>query len=259
MKTAVTGASGRIGNLLVRRLLEEGHEVRVLVHRTAKGLEYLPVDVVWGSILEPNDLDQLVKGCEVVYHLAAVISILSGISEQLRRVNIEGTNQVLQAARRQKVRRVVYFSTVHAFLEEGPEVLFDESRPLALQTRMPYSRTKAEALDLALRFSSDNNTEVVALCPTGVLGPCDPEPSLSGKMLIDFYRGNIPMLAPGGFDWVDVRDITDAALAAIHLGAAGKPIYCRAIMHPFPTSPQLHIALPVSRSQKWLFPILYFE
>lgn len=221
MKTAITGASGRIGNLLVRRLLENGHEVRALVHRQSAGLEHLPVEIVRGDILDPSGLDRLTRDCEVIFHLAAVVSVGSAMTERLRRVNIEGTRRVLEAARRQNARRVVYFSTVHAFLEDGPELPFDETRPLALDTRMAYSRTKAEALRMALQFSDENSPEVVALCPTAVIGPDDPEPSLSGQMLIDFYRGNIPLLVPGGFDWVDVRDVAEGALAAMRRGRNG--------------------------------------
>ncbi len=195
--------------------------MRALVHRQSRGLENLPLETIQGDILDPSDLDRLAEGCEVLFHLAAVVSVGSGMTDRLQQVNIGGTRSVLEAARRQKVRRVVYFSTVHAFLEDRPDVSFDETRPLALHARMAYSRTKAEALQMALGFSNNNRPEVVALCPTAVLGPDDPEPSLSGQMLIDFYRGNIPMLVPGGFDWVDVRDVAEGALAAMHKGRNG--------------------------------------
>ncbi len=222
MKIAVTGASGRIGNLLVRRLTEAGHMVRVLVHRETRGLRDLPVETIHGSILNPHDLDRLIQDSEVVFHLAAVVSIRSGMSEKLRRVNIEGARYVLESALLHGVRRVVSFSTVHAFHEGTPDTVFDESRPLALDAEMAYSRTKAEALQMTLQFARDKNLEVLALCPTAVLGPYDYEPSLSGKMLIDFYKQRIPVLAPGGFDWVDVRDVTDAAIAALHKGRSGE-------------------------------------
>lgn len=222
MKTAITGASGRIGNLLLKMLVENGHDVRVLAHRNRDGFEKLPVEIVGGSILEPPDLDRLTKDCDVIFHLAAVISIRGGFSEHLRKVNIAGTQNLLEAARRQNVRRVVSFGSVHAFSEDEPDTPFDETRPLALHAPMAYSRTKAEALDLTLRFAKENGPEVIALCPTSVLGPFDPEPSLSGQMLIDFYKGNIPMLAPGGFDWVDVRDVVAGALSAMHSGRSGE-------------------------------------
>ena len=222
MKTAVTGASGRIGLPLVEALLAAGHEVRVLSHRKTTVFEHLPVEMIQGSVLERADMDRLVQDCEVVFHLAAVVSIRSGKNEFMRRVNIEGTHNVLDAAHRHDVRRVVYFSTIHAFSETGPDDPFDETRPLALDCRMAYSRSKAEALQQAFQFAAAKSLEIIALCPTSVIGPFDHEPSLSGRMFIDFDRGKIPLLAPGGFDWVDVRDVINAAVAAMHRGKSGQ-------------------------------------
>lgn len=222
MKIAVTGASGRIGNVLVRRLLEEGHELRVLARRESRALAGLPVQWVRGDVFNGEALAELEEGCEALYHLAAVISIQGGKGGEVRRVNVEGTRKVLDVSRIQGVRRVICFSSVHAFSEFPLDAPFDETRPLAFHSRMVYDQTKAEAMDLALRFSAGNHLEVLALCPTAVIGPLDFEPSLSGQMLLDFYRGKIPMLVPGGFDWVDVRDVADAAVAALQKGRSGE-------------------------------------
>lgn len=222
MKIAVTGASGRIGNVLVRRLLEEGHELRVLVRRESKALAGLLVQEVQGNVLDETALTELTKGCEVLYHLAAIISIQGGKGGEVRKVNVEGTRKVLEISSKQGVRRVVYFSSVHAFSEFPLDAPFDETRPLAFHSRMVYDQTKAEAMELALRFAAENRLEVLALCPTAVIGPFDFEPSLTGQMLLDFYRGKIPVLVPGGFDWVDVRDVADAAVAALQKGRTGE-------------------------------------
>lgn len=222
MKIAVTGASGRIGNVLVRRLLEAGHEVLVLVRRENKALSGLPLQRVQGDVFDAAALAELVKDCEVLYHLAAVISIQGEKNGLVRQVNVEGTRKVLNISNQQGIRRVVYFSSVHAFSEFPLDAPFDETRPLAYQSRMAYNQTKAEAMDMAFHFAVENRMEVLALCPTGVLGPFDFEPSLSGQMLLDFYRQKIPVLVPGGFDWVDVRDVADAAVAAMHKGRSGE-------------------------------------
>ncbi|MBV6443037.1 MAG: NAD-dependent epimerase/dehydratase family protein [Haliscomenobacteraceae bacterium CHB4] len=222
MKIAVTGASGRIGNVLARRLLEAGHELRVLARRESRALAGLPVQLVRGDLFDEEALAELTIECEALYHLAAVISIQGGKGGEVRKVNVEGTRKILEISSQQGVRRVVYFSSVHAFSEFPLDVPFDETRPLAFNSRMVYDQTKAEAMDMALRFAAEKNMEVLALCPTGVLGPFDFEPSLSGKMLLDFYRQKIPMLVPGGFDWVDVRDVTDAAANALHKGRSGE-------------------------------------
>ena len=219
---AVTGASGRIGRYLVMRLLEEGFSVRVLLHRSHVDWPDIQPAVVRGSLNDPEALDSLVKDCDVVFHLAAEISVRSRAKRHLDKTNLFGTENVLEAARRQKVRRVVYFSSVQAFVSEGRETPISESTPLALNSASPYGRSKAIALERALIFSRERNPEVIALCPTGVIGPYDFAPSPSGKMLIDLFNGNLPALTPGGFDWVDVRDVCDAAIAAINSGRNGE-------------------------------------
>lgn len=222
MKIAITGASGRIGNVLVRKLLEEGHELRVLLRRESRSLAGLPLQRVQGDVLDSAVLAELAQDCEVLFHLAALISIQGGMNGLVHRTNVDGTRKVLEISLQEGVRRVVYFSTFHVFSEFPADKLLDETRPLAFRHRMAYTQTKAEALEFALRFSRENNLEIVALCPTGVLGPFDYEPSPSGRMLLDFYNRKIPMLVPGGVDWVDVRDVANAALTAMQKGQSGE-------------------------------------
>jgi dihydroflavonol-4-reductase len=223
MKVAVTGASGRIGNVVVRKLIESGHEVRVLVRRDDdRALAGLAPDRVRGDVFDEDALRALARGCEVLYHLAAVVSIHGDSDGRVRRTNVDGTRKVLEISRECSIRRVVYFSTFHVFSEFPQDEPLDETRPLAFRSNMAYTRTKAESLQWALDFSRQTGIEVVALCPTGVLGPFDFAPSPAGQMLLDFYRGKIPLLPPGGVDWVDVRDVADAAVAALNKGRGGE-------------------------------------
>lgn len=222
MNIGVTGASGRIGNLLVRRLIESGHTVSILSRRNPDSLAGLPLHRVQGDILDQHTLDHWVQGCEVVYHLAAIISVQGDRSGKVQEINVEGTRRVLEACRRHGVRRVICFSSVHAFNQHPQNEPLDETRPLAFHSKMAYDRSKAESLALAMHFAIEKKPEVVALCPTSVIGPYDFEPSLSGRMLLDFYHRKIPVLVPGGFDWVDVRDVVDAGLAALERGRNGE-------------------------------------
>ncbi len=222
MTIALTGASGRIGNVLVRQLLASGHTLRVLQRRESLSLAGLPLERIPGDLSDPAALSELARGCDALIHLAALVSIEGDRHGHLQRVNVDGTRRVLDICLQQGVRRVVYFSSVHAFSDFPLDEPFDETRPLALQSRMGYQRSKAMALDLALRFSAEQGLEVIALCPTSVLGPGDYGPSLSGQMLLDFYRRRIPVLVPGGFDWVDVRDVAQAAEAALEKGPSGE-------------------------------------
>ncbi|MCC7507685.1 MAG: NAD-dependent epimerase/dehydratase family protein, partial [Saprospiraceae bacterium] len=203
MQIALTGASGRIGNVVARRLLAAGHRLRVLQRRDKPSLAGLPLEIVSGHLLDRPSLEALAEGCEALIHLAGLISVHGDRGGEVVRINVEGTRQVLEASLARGLRRVIVFSSVQAFSPPPAGRALDESAPLALQSAMAYNRAKAESLLLAQRFAAEHPLEVLTLCPTGVLGPYDYEPSLSGRMLIDFHRGRIPLLTPGGADWVD--------------------------------------------------------
>ena len=222
MKIAITGASGRIGNVVVRKLLEAGHEVRVLQRSESRALNGLTVERVPGHLFDPAALINLVRGTEVLIHLAAVISVQGGMGGKVHHTNVDGTRSVLKIAQDQGLRRAICFSSIHAFNQLPRETILDETRALAFQSNMAYDRSKAEALSFTQQFAAQNSLEVLALCPTSVIGPFDFEPSLSGQMFLDLYKQNIPLLVPGGFDWCDVRDIAIAAVSALHQGRSGE-------------------------------------
>lgn len=222
MKVAVTGASGRIGNVVVRQLLEKGHEIRVLSRQSPRSLHGLPLEWVQGELLDPGSLQGLMQGCEVVIHLAALISVRGPMGGRVQRTNLEGTRAVLEAAEACGLRRAICFSSIHAFEQHPQAETLDETRPLALQSRMAYDRSKAAALAYSLQFAREHKLEVLALCPTSVIGPFDFAPSMSGRMLIDFYKQKIPMLTGGGFDWCDVRNVAAAAVSALEKGRSGE-------------------------------------
>ncbi|HAD14207.1 MAG TPA: NAD-dependent epimerase [Saprospirales bacterium] len=220
---AVTGASGRIGNVVVRQLIQAGYQVRVLLRRESPALAGLPVETIQGHLLDTRALQDLCKGADAVIHLAAVISIQGDPDGKVHQANVEGTRLMLHAALANGVRRVICFSSVHAFRQAPQTHPIDETRALAFDSTMAYDRSKAAALRLALDMATANpSTEILALCPTAVLGPWDFEPSLAGQMLLDLYRRKIPMLTPGGFDWCDVTDVAGAAVAALHRGRSGE-------------------------------------
>ncbi|MBL7806405.1 MAG: NAD-dependent epimerase/dehydratase family protein, partial [Saprospiraceae bacterium] len=115
MDIAVTGASGRIGNVVVRQLIQAGHQVRVLQRRESPSLAGLPVEPVHGHLLDTRALHDLCKGADAVIHLAAVISIQGDPDGKVHQANVEGTRNVLNAALSAGSRRIICFSSVHAF------------------------------------------------------------------------------------------------------------------------------------------------
>jgi dihydroflavonol-4-reductase len=222
LKAAVTGASGHIGSALVRELLAQGHTVRALLHRDARGLEGLTIETAAGDLASEESLGRALSGTEVVFHAAGLISISGSGARRLLAVNVEGTRRVIAACRAAGVRRLVHFSSVEALSAEPRGSVTDEERPL-IEGRSgdPYAVSKAEG-ERVVRKAIDAGLDAVILYPTGVIGPYDFKPSLLGRALIAIARGEFPALVAGGFDWVDVRDVARAAAASAEKGRAGS-------------------------------------
>lgn len=217
----VTGASGHIGANLVRALLEHGHQVRATVYRDARALEDLDVERVEADVLDVRSIRRAIDGAELVYHLAAVISITGDPDGQMRRVNVEGTRNVARACIEAGVKRMVHFSSIHAFSPRPESEPIDEHRGPAEPDSMAYDQTKA-AGEREVLAAVERGLDGVILNPTSILGPHDYKPSLMGQVLLDLHRGKFPALVDGGFDWVDVRDVVQAALVAATKGRRGE-------------------------------------
>jgi dihydroflavonol-4-reductase len=214
MTVVVTGASGHVGANLVRTLLAQGRHVRALIHRDQRALEGLDIERVPGDVRDLASLERAFAGAEVVYHAAGFISILRSEWLRLEATNVLGTRHVVEACLRQGVRRLVYFCSIHAFQQEPLDEPLDESRPLVgMGHSIPYDRSKAAAHH-EIEAGLARGLDAVIVFPTGILGPHDDYPSHFGQFLLALARGQMPLLVPGGFDWVDVRDVAQGALLA---------------------------------------------
>jgi dihydroflavonol-4-reductase len=219
MKIAVTGASGHIGTNLCRALSGQGHNIRVLVNRFTQSLDSLELERINGNLLAPGSLRDLAEGSEVFIHLAASISING--NRELMKTNVTGTMNVLNACRDAGVKRLIHFSSIHALLHDPLDETLDENRPFALHDRILYNRSKALAEE-AVHQAVKDGLEAVIINPTSVVGPNDFKPSLIGQAILQLYQGKIPALVPGGYDWVDVRDVVSGTLTAIEKGRSGE-------------------------------------
>ncbi len=218
----VTGASGHLGANLVRQLLAAGRRVRVLKYNGTRSLEGLDLERVDGDVLDERSLALAFRGAEVVYHLAGFISIVRSQRGRLEAVNVGGTRNVVRACLAQGVRRLVHFSSIHAFSQFPRDVPLDESRGPADAARAPaYDQSKARG-EREVLAGVERGLDAVILNPTAVLGPYDFEPSRMGRVLRDLQRGTLPALVSGGFDWVDARDVCAAALVAESRGRRGE-------------------------------------
>jgi dihydroflavonol-4-reductase len=220
----VTGGTGHIGNVLIRTLKNRGEKVRALVlpGEDLRPLSDLDVEVVEGDVLQPQTLDRAMSGVTKAYHLAGIISILPGRNELLRRVNIQGTINVVQSALRAGVRRVVYTSSIHAIARVPRDVVVDESVPFDPHNPFgEYDRSKAEA-SLAVQEAVAQGLDAVIVCPTGVIGPYDYRVSEIGQVILGCVEEKPQFYVDGGYDFVDVRDVAEGLILAGEHGRCGE-------------------------------------
>jgi len=221
MKAAVTGASGFIGSVLVRELLDRGCAVRAVMHQDNGSLADLDIERVTADVREPDTLPQAVQGIDTVFHLASVISLVGDRGGLVSDTNIEGARNIAKASLAAGVGRFVHFSSIHAFDLRDAKACIDEDSPRAGDAHPIYDRTKW-AGEQAVREVIAQGLDGVIVHPSGVIGPGDHQPSRIGQVLLDLERGKLPALVPGGFDWVDVRDVVSGAIGAGERGRTGE-------------------------------------
>lgn len=220
----VTGATGHLGNVLVRELLRRGKRVRALVEPgdEARALAGLDVELVRGDVLRPGTLPAAFAGTEVLFHLAGVVSISSLDIELVRTVNVDGTRNVVQAAREAGVRRLVYTSSVHALTEPGRGgVLTEEAGYDPALAPGDYGKAKAAASRIVLDAVREG-LDAVIVNPVYVLGPHDYRLSEIGEVILMFSRFPVPAGMDGCYDFIDVRDIARGHVAAAERGRTGE-------------------------------------
>ena len=220
----VTGATGHIGNVLVRELLARGEPVRALVlpGEPCDSLDGLPIEMVVADILKPETLERWMKGVHTVYHLAGIISIMPGDEELMYRVNVEGTLNVVQAAVKAKVKRMVHTASVHALCRREHGETTDESSSLSLKSDAgAYDRTKAEGAQVVLE-AAGKGLDAVVVCPSGVIGPHDYRGSEMGALIKTFADSRVNLIVNGAYDFVDVRDVAKGMILAAKKGRRGE-------------------------------------
>ena len=221
MLTAVTGASGHVGINLVRALIAHGRDVRIIAHNSTLGLEGLKIEQRNGDVNDADSLNKAFEGASIVYHLAAHISLLMNDHGRCAAVNVDGTRNVIEACRRNNVKRLMHFSSIHSFCNEPADVPIDETRPLVESPgSAPYDFSKACGERL-VRQAAREGINAVIINPTGVIGPYDYRPSHFGQALIMMAEGRVPVILKGGFDWVDARDVADGAIKAEQVALPG--------------------------------------
>jgi len=223
-KALVTGAAGFIGSNVVRVLLEEGVEVRALIRpgEDVRNLQGLAVERVEGDVLEPAGLDRALKGCDTLFHLAAIYALWLKDKGRIFEVNLQGSRNLLWAARRAGVDKVVYTSSIAAIgVKPGIEPADEETAFNQYRMANDYVLTKYLSQQEALSFAREG-LPLVVVNPAFPFGEGDVAPTPTGKLIIDAVNGQNPFYFAGGLNAVDVKDVARGHVLAAKKGAVGE-------------------------------------
>jgi dihydroflavonol-4-reductase len=224
MLAFVTGATGFVGSHVARVLAEQGADLRLLVRSSSdpKNIQALKADKVIGDLRDPESLERAMEGCDVVFHVAADYRLWVRDPEQMYRSNVEGTRSILEAARKNHVRRVVYTSSVATMGFTGNGHPANEDSPVALANMIgPYKRSKFMAEELAIAAGHDG-LDVVVVNPTTPVGEQDIKPTPTGRIIVDFLKKKFPAYVDTGLNLVDVGECARGHVAALEKGKSGE-------------------------------------
>lgn len=223
MKCFVTGATGHIGNVLVRELHDHHYDVTSLVLPNDNYKMIEPYSsIVFGNILDADQMRELIQGYDLVFHLAGMVEIGTGRKKKLMQVNVEGSKNVANACVVNKIPRLIYTSSVHAIPELPKGVTQTEVTEFdPKKIRGLYGKSKAIATDYILG-RKDSGTEIIVVHPSGVIGPYDYQLSNVSQMFVDFLMGRLTAYLKGGYNFVDVRDVARGIRLAAEKGRNGE-------------------------------------
>jgi dihydroflavonol-4-reductase len=224
VKVFLTGATGFLGSHVARVLSEQAADLRLLVRPASnlKNLDGLKAETVQGELRDPASLEKAMSGCEVVFHVAADYRLWLRDPNEMYRSNVEGTRAILEAARKNKVRAVVYTSSVATVGFTGNGRPADEDSPVSLADMIGhYKRSKFMAEQLALE-AGRSGLCVITVNPTTPVGEQDIKPTPTGRIVVDFLKGKFPAYVETGLNLVDVRECALGHVAALEKGRPGE-------------------------------------
>jgi dihydroflavonol-4-reductase len=229
MKTLVTGATGFVGSHVARQLALRGADLRLLVRKTSNraNIESLKADRATGDLTELESLKKAMRGCEFVFHVAADYRLWTPdrTGKEMYDANVGGTRNIITAAQAAGVRRVVYCSSVatmgfeHAAKEGKP---VSESDPVSLDEMIGhYKRSKFMAEQVALQ-AGKSGVNVVVVNPTTPVGEQDIKPTPTGRIILDFLKGNFPAYVDTGLNLADVTEVANGHILAMERAVPGE-------------------------------------
>lgn len=224
-KVIITGADGVLGNNLVREFLSRNYEVSVFLLRsseTPSTLKGLNLNYFYGNVLNREELFKAVKGHDYVVHAAASTVVYPARQKQINAVNIDGTQNVIDAVLKYDIKRLIHVGTANSFSFGSKIKPGNETSPYkGYVYGLDYIDSKKKAQDLILSATKEQGLNAVVVNPTFMIGPYDSKPS-SGSMIIALKNGKIPGFTKGAKNYIAVKDAAVAIVNAIDLGKNGE-------------------------------------
>lgn len=224
MKALVTGATGFVGAAVARALLREGCEVRALARKGSdrRNLQRIAVEVVEGDLNDPASLAPAVAGCEALFHVAADYRLGAFDPRELYQTNVEGTRNILNAARAAGVRRVVYTSSVATIGIPKDGTPGSEDTPATLEDMVGHYKRSKFLAEEAAREAVRAGSEVVIVNPSTPVGPGNVKPTPTGQLVFDAAAGRMPAYVDTGLNIAHVDDVAAGHLLAFQRGRPGE-------------------------------------
>lgn len=221
MNTLITGADGMLGSNLVRLLLKRGHTVTAFLHPSSKSttLDGLNIKKVYGDLIDENALDSAIANIDVLIHAAASTSIWPARSEYVKKVNIDGTQNVISAVLKHKIGKLIYVgsaSSVHTVKNAKSKFAFPGEK-----FGLDYIDSKYEAFKLVMNSIEKDNLPATVILPTYMIGAYDSLPG-SGKMITNFANGKLKFFTKGGRNFIHAKDVAMAIANSIDSKYDGK-------------------------------------
>jgi dihydroflavonol-4-reductase len=225
MEILVTGPDGVLGSNLVRELLARDYKVSVLLEpgKDPITLKDLPITRYHGNILDPSALEEVFQGKNIVFHCAAATSVFPAKNDIVNKVNIDGTQNIINAALKHKINRLIYVGTANSFgygsTHDAPG---NEEMPYRSERfGLDYMDSKYKAQQLIMKAVKEQELPAIVVNPTFMIGPYDSRPS-SGAMILALHQGKVPGYTAGGKNYVAVKDVATAMANAITMGRIGE-------------------------------------
>ena len=223
MKLFITGATGFVGSHVARMAAQQGAELRLLARKTSNIANLPPsAEVVVGDLREPAGFATALRGCDALIHVAADYRLWVPDPAEMYKANVDGTRELLQLAREAGVPRVVYTSSVATMGFKTDGTVVDEATPVSEADMIGhYKRSKWMAEQVALQAARAGQN-VMVLNPTTPIGAMDTKPTPTGRIVVDFLKGNFPAYTETGLNLVDVEEIARMHLVALERGRVGE-------------------------------------